>query len=87
MITIGFGNKSFMNPITKVFIGILSTIGLFMITLIVLRLITFLKLDPEELKCYKIIELIRNKGKNGFIKKYMDNYIKFYQDIHSNKIL
>ena len=77
MITIGFGNKSFMNPITKVFIGILSTIGLFIITLIVLRLITFLKLDPEELKCYKIIELIRNKGRNGFIKKYMDNYIKY----------
>ena len=48
-----------------------------MATLIVLRIIIFLKLDPEELKCYKIIELIRNKAKNGFITKYMNKYVKY----------
>ena len=77
MITIGFGNNKLINPVSKFFIGLLSLIGLFMATLIVLRIMIFLKLDPEELKCYKIIELIRNKAKNGFITKYMNKYVKY----------
>ena len=77
MITIGFGNNRLINPVSKFFIGLLSLIGLFMATLIVLRIIIFLKLDPEEIKCYKIIELIRNKAKNGFITKYINKYVKY----------
>ena len=77
MITISFGNNKLINPVSKFFIGLLSLIGLFMATLIVLRIIIFLKLDPEELKCYKIIELIRNKAKNGFITKYINKYVKY----------
>ena len=76
-ITIGFGNQLIKNPFSRVLNGMVSILGLFIITLIVLRIITWLRLDPEELKSYKIIELVHNKSSNGFIRNYISQYVKY----------
>lgn len=76
-IIVCYGTKLTKSPVSNIIEAVLAYIGLFFLTILIINFISWLHLDQDEQKSDKIIEIIKYKSQKGFIKKYLDEYIKY----------